>query len=124
MSIVPSQKFGIEIPIRAEVVSTLSVSLSFLRAEMIPQGIPTMTESIIAAQARFSVLGRRTIISSSMGCFVVKLVPRSRVSSFLRYITYCVKKLSLSPRLSLTLSISSSVAPAPATIAAGSPGAI
>ena len=84
ISRVPSRKLGMEMPTREPVVRMLSASLSFFRAVMMPQGMPTSTAMMILAVARFRVLGRRTRISSRMGCRVVYEVPRFSVSRFLK----------------------------------------
>lgn len=67
ISMVPSQKLGMEMANSDVVVSRLSSQVSRLSAVRMPSGMPTSTAMRIAAVARLMVMGRRTAISSMMG---------------------------------------------------------
>ena len=67
MSSRPSQKTGIEIPIRPRIIVKLSKKEYCLVAEMMPIGIPIRMAIIMAARDRRIVDGKALVISFMTG---------------------------------------------------------
>ena len=63
----PSQKTGMETPVSAPSIASVSIQLFCLSPEIIPSVIPKKTARIIAATARMKVFGRRSQISRATG---------------------------------------------------------
>lgn len=77
MSMSPSQKFGMETPIKAANIETESIAEYCLAAEIVPSGIPRAMAKMSAEQARTSVLGNLASISADTGYLVEYEIPKS-----------------------------------------------
>ena len=66
----PCQKIGMETPIKAKNIATLSIQVYCFTADKIPNGTPIDTETSTPNKASRNVLGNLVIISLATGRLV------------------------------------------------------
>ena len=120
---IPSQKFGVEMPARAKPLAIQSAGRSRFTAESTPSGTPMATAMTKAMAPSWSVTGSFCRISSVTGCRMRQEKPRSPCSSRNSQARYCSQtgRSSISSAR-ICASTSGSPRSSPAMIRAGSPG--
>ena len=86
---IPSQKFGVEMPHSANRFAAQSHAVPFFTAETIPEGIPISRAIRIAIEASWSVTGSFCMIRSSTGTFIRSNSPKSPDNTPLTHQAYC-----------------------------------
>ena len=111
-----------ETHIRDRKIAVLSFHVCVCVAAYIPTGIPHSVENTVPKITKTNVYLKRIIISSNTGLCVMMDEPKSPCKTPETYLHQRTKNGSLSPRSSRSASTCSSVADAPSSILAGSPG--
>ena len=119
----PSQKFGVEMPNSAAPFAAQSAGVSFFTAERMPSGTPINTAMTKAIDASWKVTGSLARMSSLTGTRMRQEKPKSPVSTLPIQIRYC-SWMGRSRPSSARIAASTAGSPrsSPARISAGSPG--
>ncbi len=122
MSMIPSQKSGMEVPNRPSNIELRSAMPPGLIAALMPRGTAISTAMANESRVNSIVTGRRTLSKFVTASLLRKSLPRSPCNSLPSHCPYCRWMGRSKPSSSRTIASRSGVARNPRMTAAGSPG--